>query len=95
MSADLTRICHINDIFMQDVTPCHKSKSTMNFLDGLNISVMFDWPPQSADLNIIENLWSKVKKNVRKHTILNFDELWLIAQDEWYAIDNKTISNLY
>ena len=77
---ELTRI-FILTTFMQDGTPCHKSKSTMNFLDGLNICVLSDCPAQSPDLNIIENLWSMWKKNVRKLTISNVDELWQIVQD--------------
>ena len=45
-----------DSIFMQDGTPCHRSQSTLDFLDLSNIGLLSDWPAQSSDLNILENL---------------------------------------
>jgi len=42
-------------LFMQDNTPCHKSKEVLEFLAEHHVPVM-EWPPQSLDLNPIENL---------------------------------------
>ena len=42
-------------IFMQDNAPCHKAMVIMNVLKAENVTVM-DWPPQSPDLNPIENV---------------------------------------
>lgn len=95
LTKGLRKLYNYDNIFMQDGAPCHKSKSTLDFLDGRNICVLADWPAQSPDLNIIENLWSILKARIRKRIITNIDQLWECAQQEFYAIDNKIIIDLF
>ena len=40
---------------MQDNAPCHKAKVVMSYLSEQDFEIM-DWPPQSLDLNPVENL---------------------------------------
>ena len=50
-------------IFMQDNEPCHKAK-TVKFLEEEGIAVM-KWPPQSPDMNPIENVWKSLERKLR------------------------------
>lgn len=48
-------------ILQQDNAPCHKARMITRFLRDVGVETL-DWPPQSPDLNIIENVWSLIKR---------------------------------
>lgn len=50
---------------MQDNAPCHASQATQNWLDSIGV-VKLEWPPQSPDMNPIENIWQQVKSKLHK-----------------------------
>jgi hypothetical protein len=62
-------------IFQQDNDPKHKSGISVNWLNDNTPSWMEDWPPYSPDLNVIENLWSLVKRKVYEVEIRNLHQL--------------------
>ena len=80
---------------MQDGVSCHTSRVWMDFLNISNIMLLLDWPPQSPDINIIENLWAILKKNVAKRNPVTKIDLWKFIKEEWFKIPNETIETLY
>jgi len=69
-----------NSIFMQDGTSCHRSRSTLRFLENHGVYLLSDWPAQSPDLNIIESLWATLKKNVTRRHPKNQEDIRVILR---------------
>ncbi|GFT20106.1 transposable element Tc1 transposase [Trichonephila clavipes] len=51
-------------------------------------------PPQSPDLNVIENLWSHLERAVRKHQITSKEQLKSVLQEDWLNIAPETTRHL-
>ncbi len=69
-------------IFQQDLSPAHTAKSTKSWL---NVGVL-DWPENSPDLNLTENLWSIIKRKMRNKRPKNADELKATVKETWAPI---------
>jgi len=95
LQCNLLPFYETEDILQQDNAPCHKSKSTMAFMDNNKICLLSDWPAQSPDINIIENLWGILKRNVSQCRLNTTNDLWEECQRQWFAIPTEAIQGLY
>ena len=95
LSEALPQVYNNRSIFQQDGAPCHRSASTTAYFTANSIKLLKDWPPQSPDLNVIENLWAILKEKVRQRQPNNVNELWCYCLEEWQAIPQETIDKLY
>jgi len=87
----LFSFCQESEFLIQDNAPIHKAKTTMKLIEDSKICYMSDWPSQSPDLNIIENMWSVLKSNLWKYNTKNINELWSLYQEEWMSIDTSPL----
>ncbi len=66
----------------------------MNNLRDKGISII-DFPPKSNDLNIIENVWAELQKNLNKKlrnfTISTKDHLLQLIEESWKEIPSDYI----
>ena len=72
-------------IFMQDNVPCYKAKTVLSFLEEEGITVMKQ-PPQSPDMNPIENIWKIIGEKAQNRNPQNIDDLWGFLKEEWESI---------
>ena len=58
----------------QDNMPCHKTKKLKNLFQK-NFVTVKDWPAQSPNLNLLENLWDIIKAQIKKDKPQKLDDL--------------------
>ena len=70
-------------VFLLDGAPVHTAAATRNFMSARHIECLQGWPPNSPDLNPIENAWGWLKWQVDRELPGTGAEVWRVAQRKW------------
>ena len=78
----------------QDNAPCHVSKKTREWMRCQPGMEVMDWPPNSPDLNPIENVWGLMKRNIPKSSYKTQAEWKEAINQYWIHLDLDYIKSL-
>ena len=84
-------------IFQHDNAPVHKAKRTEAWIRQQPFKLL-TWPPQSPDLNPIENMWGIVKRRIRQtypDPPKNKDQLYQRIETIWSNLTKDDCLRLY
>ena len=78
-------------VYVCDNSPIHTAKKAQAWLtDNIPSHIpRTDWPPNSPDLNPIENAWARLKDHVATQEPMNFEELKKAVKKAWIAVMTK------
>ena len=62
------------------------TRRDLQYLEEKKSCLLSNWPPQSPDYNVIENMWSILKTCVFQFNITSSDALWNPALKAWNDI---------
>lgn len=85
-----------NFIFQHDNASIHSSAAVRSWFKNHNINVL-EWPSNSPDLNIMENVWGWLSQQVYKNSrqFNNAEELQKALQQAWSQLSVKYLQTLY
>lgn len=89
-------------VWQQDRASPHRSFETTDNIYRRDIPTI-NWPPYSPDLNIIEHVWSWMKRYIQEHYFIvhydarsvSLDRLRDIIWEAWNAVPDSYIETLF
>jgi hypothetical protein len=87
-------------VLQQDNDPSHKRASTKVLAThkgkhGCSIELLQNWPPNSPDLNPIENVWGYVQGKVNARGCKTFDTYKAVVLAELRGVPKSMLTNLF
>ncbi len=83
-----------SQIFQDDNATPHTSDIVNEWFAKHSIRRM-DWPSRSPDINIIEDVWNKLKFEMRGKIFETQDDLWKEIKQQWQNLSQEFIDGLY
>jgi transposase len=79
-------------VLMQDGAKPHTATNTISFLNSVNVDVLPRWPPNSPDLNPIEELWGVLNRRVAQFHPHTREELELAVKLCWGGLGQDEVN---
>ena len=79
---------------MDDNAPCHRAHAVIRWMSAKNVRRLEVWPPQSPDLNPIEQIWDLLGRKLDSQKPKNLAELEMNVMEEWSKISPTYIQTL-
>lgn len=80
-------------VLLQDGSRAHCNKVVKAYLQRKSIQEAAGYPPNSPDYNIIEMIWSTLKRGIGSRAPLTLAQLQHAATEAWNAIPQRIINN--